>query len=172
MAPIATFLDTTSSEYASASKALVTQGWKAVRNTTSNRKTILMKYYEYLVNTNAKMAGINPSLLTPQQLQPVWERANVEYSKYEMYIKNQAVVESNVEMGAANAPQVLAEEVFITNEQRIDLAYEDINDLLSAMSGLKFGGKRRRYTKARRHTKHRITHVRKTHRKIRRHHRK
>jgi hypothetical protein len=171
MAPIATFLDTTSTEYTSASKALITQGWKAVRNTTSNRKTIMLKYYEYLVNTNAKLAGINPSMLTPAQLQPVWERANAEFIKYEMYVKDQATVTSNVEMGSASAPQVATEEVFITNEQRIDLAYEDINDLLSAMSGLKFGGKRRRHTKARKHTKRRKTNRRKTH-KTRRHHRK
>ena len=72
MAPIATFLDTKLPNYGQLSRGLTAEGWRAVRNTPSNRRTILLKYYEYLVNTNAKMAGINPALLTPQQLQPVW----------------------------------------------------------------------------------------------------
>lgn len=176
MPTIATFLDTKLPQYAQASKALVAQGWKLVRNTASNRKTILLKYYEYLVNTSAQKAGINPALITPEQLQPFWDKANAEYEKYEMYVKEPAVVEEDVAMGAAGAPQVAAEEIFITNQERIDLAYADIEDVLSAfgaikLSGPTLGGKRRhnkhtrRHSKPKKHTKRCISKRRHTRRK-------
>lgn len=178
MPQIATFLDTTIPNSASASRVLESQGWKRVPYTKGNRRTIMFKYYEYLVNTDTKMKGINPSTLTPQQLQPYWEKANIEYEKYDMYTKNQASMNEDNEMGGV-AP-AFVEEHFATNEEveKMQPGYINIDDLLSAFSGLKFGGKRRKHTK-RRHTKHKKhtkrstkrsskrskTHKRKSHRK-------
>lgn len=163
MSSIATFLDTTLHNYVEQSKALTSQGWKAVRNTQSNRRTILLKYYEYLVNTNAKIAGINPAMLTPQQLQPVWEKANTEYGKYEMYVKSQAVVSNNNAMGGDGAPAMMAEEVFASanDVERMQPGYIDIDDLLAGFSKMSFGGKRSirkrstRKHKIKKHTKRR-----------------
>lgn len=160
MAPIATFLDTTLPDYAARAAALSKDGWTSVRSTAANRRTILLKYYEYLVNTNAKMAGIHPSTLTPQQLQPVWEKANAEFAKYEMYVKDQAVVaNTNTEMGDVSAP-VMVDQVFAsTNDiERMQPGYVDIDDILAGLSGLKFGGKRKtrkHHSKKRKYTKHR-----------------
>lgn len=166
MSSIATFLDTTLPNYADQSRLLTSQGWKAVRNTQSNRKIILLKYYEYLVNTNAKIAGINPSMLTPAQLQPVWEKASSEYGKYEMYIKNQAIVaNNNSAMGGVGAPAMMPEVFASANDvERMQPGYIDIDDLLAAFGKMSFGGKRsiRKHSTKKRHTKKRST---KKHRK-------
>lgn len=168
MATIATFLDSTLPDYVSRSTALNEAGWKKVPNTKGNRKTIQLKYYEYLVNTNAAAAGLNVRLLTPQQLQPVWDMASRDYNKYEMYVKPQATVAPGAGMALnEEAPPVEEHFASVNAVERMQPGYVNIDDILAGMGRLGLGGGKRR------HTKHRKTHRRKTHRKhTRSHHRK
>ena len=171
MPQIATFVDTSLPKFADTTRALIKDGWKKVPNTAENRRTILLKYYEYLVNTNAKLAGISPSSLTPAQLEPVWAKANAEYERYEMYVKNTVVVVADVEMGgiAAGAPAIAVEEVFASpnDVERMQPGYVDIDDILSGLSSMSLGGgKRRRHRSTKRH--HKKTHKRHTKRKTHR----
>ena len=177
MSQIATFVDTTLPNFVAATRALVADGWKKVPNTAGNRRTILNKYYAYLVNTNAKIAGINPAHLTPAQLAPVWETANRDYAKYEMYVKNTVQME-DVEMGgvgaAAGAPPMPVEEVFASpnDVERMQPGYLDIDDLLAGFGRMGLGGGKRHRTKRHHTKKHKKTHKRRhtKHRKTRRHH--
>lgn len=166
MPQIATFVYTKDARFPMTIKALIADGWTKIPYTTGNRRIILMKYYEYLVNTNAKLAGINPSLLTPAQLAPVWENANTEYVNYEMYVKNTAVVANDMDMDVSDSPPVF-EEIFasVNNIQRMQPGYVDIDDLLAGFGRIGFGGGKRRkhsmkhrkmksYTKKNRRTKH------------------
>ena len=180
MPQIATFVDTTLPTFGPATRELITDGWKKVPSTKANRKNILIKYYEYLVNTNAKLAGISPSSLTPAQLEPVWAKANAEYERYEMYVKNTVQME-DVEMGgvgaAAGAPPMPVEEVFASpNEvERMQPGYIDIDDLLAGFGRMGLGGGKRRIHTKKHHTKkhHTKKHNTKKHnkssRKTRRH---
>ena len=176
MPQIATFVDTTLPNFGPAIRALVADGWKKVPNTAGNRRTILLKYYEYLVNTNARLAGISPASLTPAQLAPVWEVANRDYTKYEMYVKNTVQME-DVEMGgvgaAAGAPPMPVEEHFasVNDVERMQPGYVDIDDLLAGFGRMGLGGgKRHRKHRTKRHYKksHKRRHTK--HRKTRRHH--
>jgi hypothetical protein len=175
MPPIATFVDTSLPNFGTTVSALVADGWKKVQNTAGSRRTILLKYYEYLVNTNARLAGINPAMLTPAQLAPVWETANRDYAKYEMYVKNTVQME-DVEMGgvgaAAGAPPMPVEEAFASanDVERMQPGYVDIDDLLAGFGRMGLGGgkrhrAKRHHTKKHRHSKRRHT----KHRKTRRH---
>ena len=176
MPQIATFVDTSLPKFADTTRALIKDGWKKVPNTAENRRTILLKYYEYLVNTNAKLAGISPSSLTPAQLEPVWAKAkaNAEYKRYEMYVKNTVVVVADVEMGgiAAGAPAIAVEEVFASpnDVERMQPGYVDIDDILSGLSRMSLGGGKRRRHHTKRHYKksHKRHTKRKTHRGTRR----
>ena len=177
MPQIATFVDTSLPKFADTTRALIKDGWKKVPNTAGNRRTILLKYYAYLVNTNAKLAGISPSSLTPTQLEPVWAKAKAEYERYEMYVKNTVVVVADVEMGgvAADVPAIAVEEVFASpnDVERMQPGYVDIDDILSGLSRMSLGGgKHRRHHSTKRHHKktHKKHHTkRKTHRGTRRH---
>jgi hypothetical protein len=171
MPQIATFVDTSLPNYVGASRALVADGWKKVPNTRTNRRTILLKYYEYLVNTNAKMAGLNVRMLTPAQLAPVWEKANAEYERYEMYVKDTAHVEEDIEMnGSAAAPAMVVEE--FASEQNVEEmqpGYVDFSDLLAGFGRMGLGGGRRRH-RTKKHKKshkksHKKTHRRKSHKR-------
>jgi hypothetical protein len=163
MPQLATFLDTTLPEYSNASRALTVDGWKKVHNTKGNRRNILLKYYEYLVNTNAKLAGLNVGKLTPTQLEPVWTKANAEYEKYEMYIKDNGIVvnDDNTEMNGTNtlsAPTLVVESFASVNDvERMQPGYVDIDDLLSGFGQMGFSGGKRR--------KHRKQHTKKTHKR-------
>jgi hypothetical protein len=171
MPPIATFVDTSLPNFGTTVSALVADGWKKVQNTAGNRRTILLKYYEYLVNTNARLAGINPAMLTPAQLAPVWETANRDYAKYEMYVKPQVIVAPGAGMDMDDgAPPV--EEVFASpnDVERMQPGYVDIDDLLAGFGRMGLGGgkrhrAKRHHTKKHRHSKRRHT----KHRKTRRH---
>jgi hypothetical protein len=167
MATIATFLDTTLPDYVSRSRALVADGWKKVPNTKGNRKNIHLKYYEYLVNTNAKIAGLNVRMLTPAQLQLVWEKATAEFNKYEMYVKPQVVVAPGAGMNMEEeAPPV--EEHFATENDvaRMQPGYVDIDDILAGMERMGFGGGKRHHKKSHKRT-HKRRHTKRRHSKRR-----
>lgn len=171
MATIATFLDTTLPDYASRSRALVADGWKKVPNTKGNRRTIQLKYYEYLVNTNAMAAGLNVRMLTPAQLQPVWEKAAAEYNNYEMYAKPQVSVAPGAGMDMdEEAPPVEEHFATVNDVERIQPGYVDIDDILAGMERMGFGGGKRHHKKSHKKTHKRKTHKSKTHK--RRHHRR
>lgn len=172
MPQIATFLDTSRQNIGPGAQALVADGWQKVPNTKANRKNLLLKYYEYLVNTNAKLAGINPASLTPAQLAPVWEMANRDFNKYDMYVKNVIQVSAAMTINENEAPPVIEEAFASVNDvERMQPGYVDIDDLLAGFGRMGLGGgKRRRHTR-KHHTKKR-KHTRKHHkssRKTRRH---
>jgi hypothetical protein len=167
MPEIATFVDTTLPTFVAASKALVADGWKKVPNTAGNRRTILLKYYEYLVNTNAKMAGLNVRSLTPAQLEPVWAKATAEYSKYEMYVKNVVHVSAAMNMNDDEAPMPVEESFASVNDvERMQPGYVDIDDLLAGFGKMGLGGGRRRHRTKKYKKSHKKSHKRvKTHRR-------
>lgn len=161
MPQIATFLDTSRQNIGPAAHALLADGWNKIPNTKANRKNILLKYYEYLVNTNAKLAGINPASLTPAQLQPVWEMANRDFNKYDMYVKNVIQVSAAMAMNDDEAPPVIEEAFASVNDvERMQPGYVDIDDLLAGFGKMSFGGKRRRHTKKSHKKPHKRRHTR------------
>lgn len=166
MPQIATFIDTTLPNFVGAARALVADGWKKVPNTAGNRRTILFKYYEYLVNTNAKMAGLNVRMIRPEQLQSAWEKAAAEYGKYEMYVKSQVAVAPGAGMNLeADAPPPVEEAFASVNDvERMQPGYVDIDDLLAGFGRMGLGGGKRgkRHMKSQKRVK---THKRKTHKR-------
>ena len=114
------------------------------------------------------MAGLNVSKLTPAQLAPVWEKANAEYTNYEMYVKNVVHVSAAMNMNENEAPMPV-EEVFasVNDVERMQPGYVDIDDLLAGFGKMGLGGGKRRRHRTKKHKKsHKKSHKRvKTHRR-------
>lgn len=161
-----TFLDTSLPNYADLAKALVSQGWTGVRSTSGNRFQIQVKYAYYLANTLAASHGVNASALGPSDLAAIWEQAGKEASRFEMYVKDESN-NGNVEMSNSS---ISPSEEFATAEdvERMQPHYQDIEDILAGLSGLSFGGKKRRgHKKTARKSKKSRSH-KKAHRKANR----
>lgn len=150
-----TFLDTRIPGYTTASKGLVGQGWKAVRNTSSNRFAIQVKYAYYLADKRAAELGLNSaSKLNPTELSNIWKKAGDETNNYEMYVRNAPdSSQMNINNNSTSMPVV---EEFATADavERMQPDYIDIDDILAGLGSLSLGGKRRKYSKSKKNVRH------------------
>lgn len=136
-----TFLDNTLPNYGNLSRALVADGWKAVRSTSGNRLQIQVKYAYYLAETLAAKHGISTSALSPADLAAIWQRAGSETSRFEMYTKDVANNNTAMQMNNIEAGEEFASE---ENVERMQPHYQNIEDILADLGALSFGGKKNR----------------------------
>jgi len=159
MVQAVTFLNTElpAAEYAAGAKTLRDNGWQAVRSTAGNRYTTFYRYYEYLASTRAAQLQTTVASLLPSQLAPIYQDAQNDYKKYEMYVK------AAPDLGAVLAPPAApAPEVFVTDAEveTMQPLYAEMEQLLGLLGSVRLGGakKHKRKThKRRRHSKRRHT---------------
>jgi hypothetical protein len=149
------FLDKTLPTYAAQAKQLTDQGWKELTGTRGVGDTVRIHYRNYLAKMYAASIGKSAGELNQSQLSMISQKAQSEYHKYAMFVRNTG----NVNMDAAGGPP--PEEFAPEGNMEEDA-------LASLFGSMGLGGGRRRKhrrSKSRRHTRRTKSKRRKTHRR-------